>query len=100
MAIYEYRCEEDGPFQVTYPMGQAPGSIACRACGAAARRVLSSPQLGFTSRESRAVFSAIEHSEKTAESPDVVTSLPVDTRRARRPRTVPLTPRLRGLPRP
>lgn len=100
MAIYEYRCEGDGPFLATFPMGQAPGSIPCRACGVPARRVFSSPQLAFTSEQSRQVVSAMEHSERTAERPDVVTSVPAGTRRARRPPTVPLTPALQGLPRP
>ena len=31
VAIYEYRCERDGAFEVTLPIGTAPASIACPA---------------------------------------------------------------------
>lgn len=100
MAIYEYRCEEDGFFELGYPMGQAPSSTACPACGGAASRIFSSPRLALTSRSSRQIVSAIEHAEATSDRPDVVTSLPTDTRRARGSQTVPLNPTLLRLPRP
>ena len=29
MAIYEYRCEADGTFELTLPIGSAPASVAC-----------------------------------------------------------------------
>lgn len=99
MSIYLYRCDRDGEIEVTRPIGQAPASITCEVCGASAPRVFSSPQLSFSSRRSRAIATAIEHADGTADRPDVVTSLPPATGR-RRPATVPLTPTLRRLPRP
>lgn len=99
VTIYQYRCDEDGLIELAYPMGEAPASTACTACGAAASRVFCSPQLTFSSPETRQVQKATEHAWRTAEKPDVVTSIPPATRRKRRS-TVPLTPTLRRLPRP
>jgi putative FmdB family regulatory protein len=96
VAIYEYRCESDGPFEVTLPIGTAPSSIACPSCANEAERVFSSPMVSFAPRE---LVAALEHQEKTKTEPDVVTSIP---RRPKHDRTpmAPLTPTLRKLPRP
>lgn len=96
MAIYEYRCERDGPFEVTRPIGTAPLSIACPACASEAGRVFSSPMVSFAPRELRA---ALDHEEKTRHEPDVVTSLPPRPAHKRTP-VLPLTPTLKRLPRP
>ena len=96
MAIYEYRCDEDGAFEVTRPIGTAPASIACPLCEREARRVFSSPMLSVASP---GVVAAIDHAEKTRDEPDVVTSLPPASARRRTP-VLPLTPTLRRLPRP
>ncbi len=32
MATYEYRCDEDGAFEVTRALGTAPESVPCPAC--------------------------------------------------------------------
>jgi putative FmdB family regulatory protein len=96
MAIYEYRCERDGAFEVMRPMGTAPAALRCPACEREARRVFSKPLLSFTSP---ALVAAIDHAEKTRDEPDVVTSIPRVGARRRTP-TLPLTPRLRRLPRP
>ncbi len=99
MARYEYRCQEDGLFEVAWSVGAAPKSVECAACGSRASRVFSSPMLSFSSRASREVSAAIEHAEKTRDEPDVVTSLPPNSARRRTP-VLPLTPTLRRLPRP
>lgn len=96
MAIYEYRCEQDGGFDVTRPLGTAPASTACPACGRDARRIFSKPMLTSTPRE---LVAAIDHAEKTRHEPDIVTSLPPTGARRRTP-VLPLTPQLRRLPRP
>ncbi|MBA2644778.1 MAG: zinc ribbon domain-containing protein [Solirubrobacterales bacterium] len=96
MAIYEYRCERDGGFDVTQRLGTAPASIACPSCGRQARRVFSKPMLTSTPRE---LVAAIDHAEKTRHEPDIVTSLPSTGARRRTP-VLPLTPTLRRLPRP
>jgi putative FmdB family regulatory protein len=96
VAIYEYRCERDGAFEVTRPIGTAPSSIACPLCESSARRVFSSPMMA---RTPRALVAALDHEEKTRHEPDVVTSLPPRPARERTP-VLPLTPTLRRLPRP
>ena len=96
MAIYEYRCERDGAFDVMLPIGTAPASIACPVCASEAGRVFSSPMLSLAPR---ALVAALDHEEKTRYEPDVVTSLPPRPAHERTP-VLPLTPTLRRLPRP
>ena len=96
MAIYEYRCERDGAFDMTLPIGTAPASIACPECASEAERVFSSPMLSLAPR---ALVAALDHEEKTRYEPDVVTSLPPPPAHERTP-VLPLTPTLRRLPRP
>jgi putative FmdB family regulatory protein len=96
VAIYEYRCERDGTFDVMLPIGTAPASIACPECASEAGRVFSSPMLSLAPR---ALVSALEHEEKTRYEPDVVTSLPRRPVHERTP-VLPLTPTLKRLPRP
>ena len=96
MAIYEYRCERDGSFEVTLPIGTAPASIACPQCANEADRVFSSPMVSFAPRE---LVAALDHAEKTKTDPDIVTSLPRRPKHERTP-MAPLTPTLRKLPRP
>ena len=96
MAIYEYRCERDGAFEVTRPIGTAPSSIACPVCASEAGRVFSSPMISLAPQ---ALVSALDHEEKTRHEPDVVTSLPPVPAHRRTP-VLPLTPTLRRLPRP
>lgn len=96
MAIYEYRCDRDGLFDVTRPLGTAPESVTCTVCSSEATRVFSTPMLF---RGSRALLAAIDHAEKSRDEPDVVTSLPPTGARRRTP-VIPLTPTLQRLPRP
>jgi putative FmdB family regulatory protein len=97
VAIYEYRCERDGSFEVTLPIGTAPASIACPECADEADRVFSTPMVAsFAPRE---LFAALEHEEKTKTEPDVVTSIPRLPKHQRTP-VAPLTPALKKLPRP
>lgn len=96
MAFYDYRCERDGPFELSRPLGTAPPDAPCPACGAASRRVFSAPGLTTVPR---ALTAAVDHAEKTRHEPDVVTSLPPRAARRRTP-VLPLTPELRKLPRP
>ena len=96
MAIYEYRCQHDGAFEVTLPIGTAPPSIACPLCASESDRVFSSPMVSFAPR---ALVAALDHEEKTRHEPDVVTSLPPAPAHRRTP-VLPLTPTLAKLPRP
>jgi putative FmdB family regulatory protein len=97
MATYEYRCDRDGMFDVTRPLGTAPTTVACPACGSEAQRVISLPTIRCGTRT--AFTAAIEHAEKSGYEPEVVTSVP--SAGAMRPvRTAQMTPALARLPRP
>jgi putative FmdB family regulatory protein len=96
VAIYEYRCDDDGVFEVTRPLGTPLKSIACPVCGSEGRRVFSKPMLLSSPR---ALVAAIDHAEKSRDEPEMVTSLPPTGARKRTP-VLPLTPILRRLPRP
>jgi len=43
MAAYDYRCETDGVFELSFPMGTAPGTAPCPGCGSDSPRVFSAP---------------------------------------------------------
>jgi putative FmdB family regulatory protein len=96
VAIYEYRCDDDGVFEITRPLGTPLKSMACPVCRKEARRVFSKPMLSVAPP---ALVAAIDHAEKSRDEPEVVTSLPPTGARKRTP-VVPLTPTLRRLPRP
>lgn len=95
MALYEYRCDRDGPFDVMRPLGTAPASVACRVCGAESRRVFFAPMVRTGSR--LAWTAALDRADKSRYEPEVVSSPPPV---AGPRRTVEMTPALRGLPRP
>jgi putative FmdB family regulatory protein len=94
MAIYEYRCERDGAFDISLPIGTAPSSVACPACADEAARVYTNPMVLSVPR---ALVAALDHEAKTRESPDIVTALPAGGKRAPMAR---MTPALAKLPRP
>jgi putative FmdB family regulatory protein len=43
MAAYDYRCEQDGVFELSFPMGSAPSTAPCPECGAESPRSFSAP---------------------------------------------------------
>ncbi|GAA4821989.1 hypothetical protein GCM10023201_04740 [Actinomycetospora corticicola] len=94
MPLYAYRCGTDGALEVMAPMGSAPATTACPACGAEAVRVMTAPRLGGTRRAERA---AIDRAEASRTEPTVVSSPPPRPRTAPAPR---LDPRTAALPRP
>jgi putative FmdB family regulatory protein len=96
VAIYEYRCDDDGAFDLFRALGTAPDSVVCPVCGDDARRVFSKPMLSLSPPD---LVAAIDHTEKSRDEPEVVTSLPRKGARKRTP-VLPLTPTLRRLPRP
>jgi putative FmdB family regulatory protein len=96
MALYEYRCERDGAFDIVRRLGEAPAWCACPVCDADAPRVFTAPMLKSLPR---ALVSALDHEDKTREAPDVVTALPPAPAGRRTP-MAPLTPALMRLPRP
>ncbi len=76
MATYEYQCYDHGHFEVTRALGTSPESIECPVCESDSMRVFSKPMLSFSNP---ALVAAIEHSEKSRDEPEVVTSLPPET---------------------
>ncbi len=96
MAKYEYRCEQDGLLEVNRPIGTATPNWPCPACGAQMSRVFTAPML---SRASHTAMAAIDRSESTADTPDVVSQIPAKGARRRTP-TAPANPALMRLPRP
>ncbi len=96
MVAYEFRCPEDGPLEVSAPMGHAPAAVACPHCDGEARRSFSAPMTRAGSAPAR---SLIEASERSASEPRVVSTLPS---RATGPpqRRAPQNPALQRLPRP
>ena len=96
MATYQYRCDEHGLVETTRPIGTAPAELSCTACGRPARRTWSSPRLALADRR---VVSLLDRTERTRESPDVVTALPARPPGRRTPQ-VRASPAQRRLPRP
>ena len=66
MAIYEYRCDQDGVFEVMRPLGTAPAAVACPVCNREAPRIVSAPMILTTSRS--AWSAAIERALLTYEN--------------------------------
>lgn len=97
MAIYEYQCAQHDRFELHLPMGTATASVRCPDCGSESRRMPSAPRI--VTRGHGAWTAAIDRADKSRYEPEVVSRLP--STGMRRPATVlPLTPVLRGLPRP
>jgi hypothetical protein len=93
MATYTYRCAIDGPVDVRRPIGTAPTTVPCPACGATSSRVITAPMLGLADPTRMA---ALDRTGASRFEPPVVSSIPQARRRAA-PRPDPRTSRL---PRP
>lgn len=96
MATYQYRCVQDGDFDVSRPIGTAAPKSHCPVCDVEAARVFRAPMLSFASR---AVVAAIDRTEKTRDEPEVVSALPPRAGRTRNP-TATKNPAWQRLPRP
>lgn len=73
MATYQYRCPVDGDFEVRLPLGAAGPVARCVTCRGDARRVWSAPRLA---RAPRALRTALDRAEASAEAPAVVSRIP------------------------
>jgi putative FmdB family regulatory protein len=91
VVTYLFTCPDHGGFDVRRPMSAANDAQACPSCHAPSRRVFTTPMLP---RTHRALAAALERDERSADAPEVVTSLPPRQARPQR-RTLPP----RGLPR-
>jgi putative FmdB family regulatory protein len=96
MATYQYRCIQDGVFDVSRPMGTAAPQWRCPMCDSEAVRVFSAPMLSVASP---ALVAAIDRTEKTSDEPDVVSAPPPRRAPMRRPMAA-RNPALQRLPRP
>ena len=96
MATYAYRCTEDGPFDVTAPIGTAPAAPACPRCGGTGRRVWTAPRLSSADPRRMALLDA---TKATADRPAVVDAVPPRTG-SRRTVSARSNPMLAKLPRP
>lgn len=100
MPLYVYRCAAATgvlcpEFEVSLPMGAAPGSVPCPACGNPSPRRFTAPNL---SRASSSAYRLIEGTQRSAAEPDVVRS-PVSGPRTGRSSSTS-NPLHRKLPRP
>lgn len=73
MVTYQYRCPGCGDVDVHRPMGTATSQLACPRCGAAARRVYTSPR---TRLVSTGLLAALDTAGASAGNPHVVTREP------------------------
>lgn len=95
MATYQYRCVQDGVFDVSRPIGTAARTSACPTCNDEAVRVFRAPMLSLAPR---ALVAAIDRTEKSSDEPEVVSSVPPRAGRMRKP--VAHNPAWQRLPRP
>jgi hypothetical protein len=96
IATFQYRCPQDGDFEVIRPVGTATTHVACARCGRDAVRVFTAPLLSLAPR---ALMTAIDSTEKTRDEPEVISALPPRNVRKRTP-MAPRNPALQRLPRP
>lgn len=96
MATYRYRCDTHGSFDMSAPIGTAPGTASCPGCDAESARQFTAPMLGLAPRSAVAL---LDRTRATADTPAVVTAPP--SRPAHRATPLaPPNPALRRLPRP
>lgn len=92
--LYDFRCADHGVTSVRYAMSEVPATSACPTCSVPMRRRFTSPALGSGNT---AASRTIEATQRTAETPGVVSSLPTQQRPTR---PVSHDPRHAKLPRP
>lgn len=94
MPTYAFRCPRCGEFEVRRPMAESGCDTTCPGCALPAARVFGAPALRGLDPTVRR---ALDAGARSAESPQVVTSVPGRSRHA-----TPLTtdPRHARLPRP
>jgi len=94
MPTYRYRCVDCGGFDLLRPMSEATEPTLCPGCREPARRLFGIRTAGSVEPGVRA---AMDASARSADSPQVVNSVPGRSRRATR---ITTDPRHARLPRP
>ncbi|WNV73819.1 FmdB family zinc ribbon protein [Geodermatophilus sp. DSM 44513] len=88
MATYVFRCPDDAEFEVVVPMTAVRPTHPCPACRADSARVYTAPTLSTTPA---ALSRAAAAADASAETPQVVRSLPAGAPRPRGRRWSPVT---------
>lgn len=73
MPTYSLRCGSCGDFDLIAAMSQRPDRATCPVCGQLRARVISSPLLHTASTS---LDTAVERAGRSAESPEVIRSIP------------------------
>ena len=94
LPTYAFRCAQCGGFDLVRPMAEARATAVCPSCGEADRRVFVAPALRALDTGLRQALAA---GEQSADSPQVVTSVPGRSRPTAR---ITTDPRHHRLPRP
>ena len=69
MPVYDFVCDDCGPFEQRRSLAEAGDPMACPRCGKEARRVYSMPN---TKRMPAGLSKAMDRAEKSAHEPEVV----------------------------
>jgi len=94
LPTYGFSCRQCGDYTVVRPMSETAAAAVCPDCGETARRVFGSPALRALDPGLRGAHTA---SERSADAPQVVSSVPGRSRSATR---IASDPRHARLPRP
>ncbi len=70
MPLYDYACEDCGPFRDWRPMSNAAESVACPSCSGPAGRTIATPFIANMNANTRI---AHQRNEKSADEPQVMT---------------------------
>jgi putative FmdB family regulatory protein len=66
MPLYEYHCEECGPFSVLRKMSESSMAADCESCGGESERVISVPHFALLGKAQRIAY---ERNEKSTHEP-------------------------------
>lgn len=69
MPLYDYACDDCGPFREWQPMSEATAPVACSSCGALSPREVTAPFIANMNPYNRV---AHQRNEKSANEPQVV----------------------------
>jgi len=94
---YSYRCGRCGGFDLMRLMAEAAAATTCPQCGEPVRRVFGAPALRGLPPELRR---ALDSGARSADAPQVVTSVPAAGRRSGTALRTTTDPRHARLPRP